>query len=154
MNNSRPALEESRNEDMSWHTRVCQRERRNQTPFHDTEWKKWLFLQGPVKTSVDYTTTSIFSTMNSADLPREDTLTLKKLNQHQTHYFCKINSCSKNVASLEDSWGWNSFVESTPFFGEDRSSGLFEILFQQEHLCNANDNVVSYHKDYVVAPGR
>jgi len=77
-------------------------ERRNQTPFHDTEGRKekWLFLQGQVRASVDYMTTSIFSTMKSADLLGENILTLKKFNQHPLHYFCKINSCSKNVASL------------------------------------------------------
>jgi hypothetical protein len=43
-------------------------------------------------------------------------------------------------------------VESTHFLDEDRSYGLFEILFQQEErLHNANDNVVSYHKDSVAA---
>jgi hypothetical protein len=43
-----------------------------------------------------------FSTMKSADLSGENILTLENLNQHLLHYFCKINSCSKNDASLED----------------------------------------------------
>ncbi len=56
-------------------------ERRNQAPFHDPEGRreKWLFLQGPVRTSVDHTTTSIFSTMYRDDLLGENISTLKKL---------------------------------------------------------------------------
>jgi hypothetical protein len=86
-------------------------------------------------------------------LEEKNISTLKKLlNQHQLHYLRKVNSCSKNVASMRKHLGKKVIrVESTHFFDEDRSYGLFEIFFQQKDVCvNANDNVVSYHEVPVI----
>jgi hypothetical protein len=137
-------------------TQDLAKERRNQTPFHDPEGRREisLFLQGLVRTSVDHMTTSIFSTMYRDDLLGKEYFDSEEtLNQHQLHYFCKINSCSRNVALLRRHLR-KKFIcrKYSIFLDEDRNSGLFEILFSaRRHLQNANDNVVSYHKDSVAA---
>jgi hypothetical protein len=87
-------------------------------------------------------------------LEEKNISTLKKLlNWHQLHYLRKVNSCSKNVALMRRYLRKKFIrVESTHFFGRRQKLWTLQNLFSTEgRLHNANDNVVSYHKDSVAA---
>jgi len=49
--------------------------------------------------------------------------------------FARSILAMKTQHRFEDILGRNSFVPEVPFFGEDRSYGLFGIFFQQKDVC-------------------
>ncbi len=99
---SRPALEE----DSQWrhilHPKIWPIEE-DQTHSSRLLEKNFNFFlkKGPVKTSIDHDYIHFQQCVGWPSAWRKNISTLKKLsNQHQHNYLRKINSCSKNVASM------------------------------------------------------